>query len=861
MKKHIGILLLLLFVVAALTVSGCKAPPDTEPPEDQETPGGDLPGKPSEGDDPMQSQEKLNIYKSVSHRTAETVSPGETLTYTVTVKNSGTKAAGVEIKDTLPAKTAYVSGNGTVSGRSVTLTANVPAGGEAALTYTVRVNADASGTIVAPKATAGKLESESLVNYVGLTFNAIDRAYMAKGITAMAYCENADPVSLAKYTYTVAFTKAPDLTGTPEELVALLFEEKRTDAGDALRGMVAPTLYGKKGGVTADRFRGAGAAVARADLIAGDLLLQKSGETATLLIYNGTELIALNGKGTVQNTEAVLSALGSADAYAVLRPSLSFTSAFANYVVPGNAPLSEMQKALLATAEAYFYRGYRLQYDDTRMPGSYESTSDRGEFRWQIGHYRPEDYTAERWGYTNCAGFTYDLYRTALGYDLGGLYTTAKLASFYADGGKAGTAMYPYTYQPNANATTAERSRVEEEFFAGLQVGDLVVVRRNNGNGHVMMYIGNHTVVHSGGSSFNYTKDQEVYEATIRYMNLSWYLFDKDSANYIFRTDGYIQRLCVVRPLDKFNSSVPAETKNRMESLEGIVAEKLSGLGAGATVNVGDAITFTFRLRNVGDTAKTVAIRESLPAGTTLKTAPGATVDGKTLAWSVTVAPGATVEVSYTVLVSAGADVIHSTDTTVGGVCHTCPPIQVRKTLTEAEQAALVAAVEALRKSNPKGLTGTALLNEIYRQAGLEAPFVNASGKEIDSATLRNALFTSNSKKTVWWLRANGDFSDMLVPTLYGGRKYFTSQQYTANAKPNTDRSRLPRRHDLVVGDVVVLRFLSSEAMYLYVGGDKLVNLGKKTLDADAYTLDVRLMRLMSAGYYYTVLRPSMGME
>lgn len=854
MKKLLGILLLMLTLSVLLV--GCQTPPANTPPNDQETPD-----NPSEGDDPVIPEAKLELHKTASHRTAVTVSPGGELTYTVTVKNTGTAAAEVQIADTLPEGVSYRTGNGTLNGKTLTLAASVPAGGEVALTYTVQVGEEPATPIVAPAATAGELVSESLVNYVGVTLNAIDRAYMARGIAAMAYCENTDPITLLRYTYTVAFTRAPDLTGTPAELLALLFEDAATEAGDALRAMVAPTLYGKRGGAVAERFCGVSAAVAQADLIAGDLLLQQTGENATVLIYNGTALVTLDGKGTAVDTAATLSALADVDRYAVLRPSLGIAS-FVHYEDLGDLPLTVAGRALLATAEAYFYRGYRLQYDDTRMPGSYESTSDRGEFRWQIGHFSPEDYTTERWGYTNCAGFTYDLYRTALGHDLKKLYTTANLAAYYADGGKAGVPMYPYTYTPNVNATAEEREAIRQAFFETLSIGDLVVVRRNNGGGHVMMYVGNRTVVHSGGSSFDYSHDKEVYEATIRYMSLDWYLFDPSSANYIFREDGYVRRLCVVRPLDEFGGEVPADAKNRMESLAGIVAEKLSGLGAGATVNVGDAITFTVRLRNVSNAAKTVAVTDTVPAGTTLQTAPGATVSGSALSWSVILAPGATAEVSYTVTVNSGCDTVASTDTTVGGIVHTCPPILVRRTLTESEQAALVAAVEALRQSNnPKGLKGTALVNEIYRQAGLAAPFVTNRGQEVSDAKLRSELFVFNAKNTVCWLRADGDFASMLVPTLYGGRKYFTSQQYTATAKPNTDRSRLPRSQDLVVGDVVVLRFLSSETMYMYVGGDRLVNLGKTTMDADTYELDVRLMRLMSAGYYYTVLRPSMGLE
>ena len=99
----------------------------------------------------------------------------------------------------------------------------------------------------------------------------------------------------------------------------------------------------------------------------------------------------------------------------------------------------------------------------------------------------------------------------------------------------------------------------------------------------------------------------------------------------------------------------------------------------------------------------------------------------------------------------------------------------------------------------------------------------------------------------------------MVAPTLYGGRKYYTPQKYTSTSKVNTDRSRLPREQALVVGDVLVVRFSSSNGMYLYVGGDHFVSLGSASMASDSYSVTVRLMRMMSVGNYYAVLRPSMG--
>jgi uncharacterized repeat protein (TIGR01451 family) len=376
-----------------------------------------------------------------------------------------------------------------------------------------------------------------------------------------------------------------------------------------------------------------------------------------------------------------------------------------------------------------------------------------------------------------------------------------------------------------------------------------------------MLYIGNGILIHSSGSSFAYSSDSETYEPTIRYMNVLGYLFNPDSTNYLFReveeASGmrpYIEDLAIVRPLDNFGGSIPENTQNRVNNLSGILAEKLSSHAEGKTVNPGEPITFTFRLKNNGLAAKTLEIKDYIPENATLLSAGDFTYADGVLTASVTVAPGATVEVAYTVTASGaiGAQ-IYGTNATVGGVLHTCPAICIEKTLTEAEQAAIIAAVEQLKASNPDQLTNFDLANAIYKAAGLEAPF--AEGDDVRGSLFKDVLISGS---TFWRLSENSEYYDMVAPTLYGGYRYYTPQNYSADLKVNTDRSRLPREQALVVGDILVVRFSSAEVMYLYTGAENLLNLSNPELPNDSYSATVRLMRMMSVGNYYAVLRPSM---
>ncbi len=692
----------------------------------------------------------------------------------------------------------------------------------------------------------------------GRTFDASEKSRMRDGILALLYSENIAPIKLVKDMYLVAFSESPTLGDTPAATLDLIFSDSTEEKNAKLRAMVAVSLYG---GEAVDSsldslFIGTRSFAERADLIIGDLLFVTIGDQTNLYIFDGSELVSVMNGCAYADTDAVLDSIERADRYAVVRPSL--TLATLRFAGPVENPfLTDEQIALIETAKAYLLRGYRQQYDDTSM-GAY------GEHRWQIGQYAPEDYTSQKWGYLNCAAFTYECYRNALGYDLGARYTTRNLAAHYTNGGEIGVAEYPYYYSGVLNVPEDERIAEQEKFLETLVPGDLVVILRKGGYGHVMMYIGNGVLVHSSGSSFAYSSDSETYEPTIRYMNVQGYLFNPNSTNYLFREvvdedsgamRNYIYSLSIVRPLDNYNGEIPENTQNRVENLGGIVAEKLSSHPEGKTVNPSDPITFTFRIKNNGLKAKTLEIKDTVAENAALLSAGDFAYENGVLSASVTVEAGQTVEVSYTVTATGAlGSKIHSNSATVGGVRHGCAPIYIENTYTEEEQAALLAAVEQFKASNPDGLKNFDLVNAIYLAAGLEAPF--EAGADI-RADLFETVTVSGS--TMYRLNDDSEYYSMVVPTMYGGRKYYTNQQYNATTKVNTDRSRLPRAQALVAGDILVVQFSDSSGMYLYVGGDHFVNIANTALPDDSFTTTVRLMRMMSVGTYYTLLRPSMG--
>lgn len=650
-------------------------------------------------------------------------------------------------------------------------------------------------------------------------FSENDGDYIRAAIHALTYSEGIDEATLVRRVFGLAksaYAKLEPLSGTPHELLDEVFS-------GAPGGLADMTVL---------KFEDI--AEIPKDLSVGDVLVFEGEGSSGIPIYDGESFVSLTGGGEPCKSYT------DGERFAILRPTLLLdpepNSDFEK------EELSEAQTALLATAEAYFMRGYRAQYDDSRF-----TRVGGGEFRWQIGVRNPEDYTADRWGYINCAAFTYELYRVALGFDLGSLYTTYNLMRHYSKCGfSENEPMYPFYYVPNPNADESERARIESEFLGKLRVGDLAVVRRNNGSGHVLMYIGGGRFVHSTGSSYNYKESFETHEPTVLVIGVWEYFFNPVAKNYIFSESGLVTQLCIVRPLDVFSGEIPENTQSRVKNMRGIFSEKLSDSKGAHSVNAGEEITYTFKIKNLTEEARFVDICDAIPCGTEFVCGDFDRT-GERLSACVTLAAKKCTALSYTVRVlDTCSEKICDTGATVGGVKHACAEISVKKTLSEKDREAVARAVEYFVESKESCASGAELVNKIYERAGLGAFF---DSTDIDN--IEHGLFVAEE---FYLLREGGKYTSMIASTLYGGRNLQTENRYSESCKDSSERVRLPRLHDFMTGDLILLKNQSNTEFYIYTGKGQIVNLTEKA-EYDSLSLKSRLEGLLAAYNYFVVLR------
>lgn len=482
--------------------------------------------------------------------------------------------------------------------------------------------------------------------------------------------------------------------------------------------------------------------------------------------------------------------------------------------------MTELQKAVVITAESYLLRGDSAQYD---MGNLYDKSFDGSMERRLVGIKAPEDYTAQNIGYTDCSGFVYDVYRTALNLTI-------------IDGD-------PWTkaYCENMNNTVlrekpsewdgkVDKEKKLKKFSDSLKPGDIIAYRnKNQTSGHAMLYVGNGMMIHSSGvGSFNYTEGKDNYEedGTYLYEHIADTLINPNRRQYLADQSVYV----IIRPLDSFEGDIPEETICRMKEMRGIKAEKLASCSYGQTVNTNDEVTFTFRIESHSNLDKKFTIIDTVPKNT--KYLSGAQKQkGNQLEWTVRVPAGKTVEVFYKVKVLADAwNKEIASESSISGIKLNCPEILVAKTFTEAEQEEIVKKTEAAKISEKSGL---ALANEIY-------------GKEI---------FTMKSPVDMWdaiidplgnVLGDGLELTGMIAPHLYGGR---TVGEFDKNSFVAQKRTRYLREDLLVKGDIIAM----DNELYLFVG-DKLFDLNNKNM------IETNILENILACERFAVIRASMGM-
>lgn len=869
-----------------------------------------------------EQMENVDIQKDVSAGGPVTLHPGSEITYTITLTNNNGYPVSLNVTDLLPNRTEFVSGCDDVREQYAYWSVkNLQPFESHTITYKVKntntlAQVKSAKSDIKIKNTSLKVVGKSVpteFEYIWVleTFNKEDRRKIEMGIDSMVTAnltaknsskQQMNRIPLLTMMYYVGFSAGPGLGYTdPADVLTAIYEKAGQGGGGSTGGgvedvvdtasnllhKVVPTLYGGTA-VSADKdelFRGARATEVKVtDLISGDAIFVQNNGKTQLYVYDGTYLVELAETKVTTNImpETVLDTLTDSERFAVIRVSIGYNITFAlkegeYFNAADKEGWTDLEKQLIATAESYLLRGDRNQYTDD-MTGT-------GQFRWQSSLKLPEDCTVDYYGYSNCAAFTHDVHWATYGQSLKAkntsgtsvsLNTTTNLASSAArgwnpetlTGSNASTVFYCTPMVKNADGkyvstmTAEEQAATKELIISLLRPGDIICIRRTTNSGHAMLYAGNGTIIHSSGSSYSDTNKTDTHEATIRFRMVED-LFDPTvyaSSSYVFNLESF----SIVRPQNLYNLPATENTMNRYENMQGVIAEKLTSVGTGETVNCGDLVTYTFQIFNTNKTEKAFAIRDVLDENVTFVSATnGGAVDGSNVSWDIVVPAETRVSVSYTVKVKDGLanyTEINNTKATINGVMHRCYNTYVANTLTADQQQALLNAVETVKGMDISNLNSVEIAELIYKTAfGVEDLFGEkvtnysmlldgGNNQQNSSAIVKGEdnvgifndawYWESSNKSTVALMNYNTSNPAMMVaPGMWGGQLVMNST-YTSNGRDerftrylDVDgktvlRNRYFGEEDLVIGDFFLMRGKTAEQMYLYVGNDTFLSIG-----------------------------------
>lgn len=828
-KILIALLLMSTLLIATITLfSSCENDKNDPPLSENTNNEIDPPATEDTNDKTDVAENQITVTKSSSHERVRTVHPGELITYTFTVKNAADSDTTVTITDTVPEHTVYVNGDAKMDGDALSLDITVPHGSTVTASYTVAAtsNEDLCGeTIVSDSAEINGKAIACDPLTIAYTFTDADQQKFAKALVALSGSQFSD-YELIKYLYYVSCSTSPAITEDADAVLEQIFMNTDGTRSEIYTSIVVPGLFGGRAVTSEMKERLPGImenAIAVEDILPGDILcvLPSVDDRASGRFYatDGHRLYDLTDNGNPLSDFSVLASLANQDLFAVLRPSIAVSSDASFRSEPLSEGQTDVEKAIIATAEAYLLRGDRMQYADIRL------VQDPKVYRWERGK-APEEYTSDETGYSNCTGFVHDVFLHALGFDYGS-FTLAN----------APESMKAYTYLFTGNETDEQKAAIETEYKSHLQIGDIVFYTYS-GNTHAMLYVGNGNMLHCTGNTY---KDfAEAEEPAIRYMQLDCLFDPTNSSRYLFQTAKPRTALYIIRPINQWDGTeITDAAKNRIANMQGVFAEKTCSATLGQTVNPGDTLTYTFTLFNTTDQAITLTVTDRIPENTVLLQ-DGASSEHRDLTWTVTLQPYEERKISYTVKVSETAEAestILCTDSSlVGGVATKAPAVFVGRTLTAQEQAQLQTIVSASTATGDK----VALANEIYEQLlGIE----NIFGADISA--LKNGIFlTSGSMKAI---ATEGKYGAMIAPSLYGGKAVLNSDRFLG------ERTRLPREKNLIVGDILYLQGSGSTfGLYIYMGEGKMLDL--KTLNER--DLNERLDNTIG-WQMFAVLRPS----
>ena len=512
------------------------------------------------------------------------------------------------------------------------------------------------------------------------------------------------------------------------------------------------------------------------------------------------------------------------------------------------------RKMVVNVAQFFYDRGKNIQYDDGYLDD--DDSLSRAKMR-----VNPMEASFDKTIYVNDATFIYNVYYNAFDYDLsnvfGGIrafsmmdfannvYTVASSNGYYnasvsylkSDGydyvSTVNNSDFLVMYSDNSQVKVGDREAVISLFSGNLAVGDIVVVRDNSDSCVSYLYI--------GGDRFMYASAEASYDedGVIKYVGIDE-VTNEESSKYIIGDE--VRDFAVLRiingtiVLSDFANSIYSYYDNKalsdtsLKDVPKIRLERVALVNSYQTVELGQEIIYTLKVRNNSDAKMSVSVSDKLPSNTSYVSNDYCSdcFDSETGVLDfgqISIDAKSEILINYVVEVSAETGVVETSGGEVSGISFNDISYVIGKKLTSKDEE---------------------ILTNVYKE-GISNLEDFASGYQFVSDVYERALGVMiGSFENIIGGLDNQEKEKYVVKNLYGGKLL----------DGNSDRTVYLEENYLSNGDIIYLVKDGQEEIIFRIEG-RLVRISDTVEEIDGVFLNEGLFE----SDYFVVIRPSLIME
>jgi len=506
--------------------------------------------------------------------------------------------------------------------------------------------------------------------------------------------------------------------------------------------------------------------------------------------------------------------------------------------------LENRQKAIVAEALAYYYKGtldqYGMQYL-TVIPDQKGGPLRGNSLEYNTPEAATEDNTLYQW----CSSYAFDVVYNALGYKLLNNHEKCR-TSFLSEGQCDDPEIV--VFQHTREYDDAKDIAATQACIDMMQPGDIITwTRPSDGAGHTLLVTNDLTgdgtldLLHRSGARY----DMKTGVDSIESYGIK--LDNNVAREFLTKSEQYLpemSRFSLYRPalLDAEKYPITRSAQARM-TYPGLRVDRTLAVGPWSSVLSGDTVTVDLVISNKGKEAlKDMPFHEAVPAGCTLVSAEGSLAQDHPY-WLISLEAGATTSVSYQLKVEGDpGDVITLKGSSHAGIASNILSLTIEAYTVDGAKLRDESAQQAALKAAANSFEFASRLYEAATGKAVTVPAVN---------DFRKACF-DNHKVTMVYQPGEKTYTgpgEMLLPGYFGGRRIWAEENI---------RVLETRIVDLQAGDIILVRpsieDVSQDAAWIF-DGENLLTVKNGAVEKMGQT---QLTKLLSYQLFF-LLRPSLA--